>query len=160
MSQLPVSLFGLSEGQFLESIGGWKVGSVCGPLLLFLRFSEGRAGKRAQKTGPTFLQGLVVANFEPFAISATWGAQASAIWGWSNWLLAEAARGGKAALLLNLDETSVHLAFTHCGGNIMMPNPTKAWMRSARQPATRAEQRSYFTSTAPTTVEQKTSEAM
>ena len=115
MSQLPVSLFGLSEGQFLESIGGWKVGSVCGPLLLFLRFSEGRAGKRAQKTGPTFLQGLVVANFEPFAISATWGAQASAIWGWSNWLLAEAARGGKAALLLNLDETSVHLAFTHCG---------------------------------------------
>ena len=64
--------------------------------------------------------------------------------GWSNWLTEEARRAGKQLLLLNLDETSIPLAFTHAGGHVMRLNPTKQWIRPPRQRPTRALQRSFL----------------
>ena len=48
-------------------------------------------------------------------------------------------------LLINLDETSIPVAFTHTGGNVMLLDPTKNWHCPPRQRATRAERRAYFT---------------
>ena len=71
--------------------------------------------------------------------------QAAAVWGWCNWLTAEATRAGKTLLLLNLDETPIPLTFTHSQGNVMRLDPARAWLRAPRQQSDRAVQRSYFT---------------
>ena len=71
--------------------------------------------------------------------------QAAAVWGWSNWLDAEATRAGKELLLFNLDETPIPLTFTHSQGNVMRLDPARAWLRAPRQQSNRAVQRSYFT---------------
>ena len=42
--------------------------------------------------------------------------EVSAIWAWHNHLEARAAAAGRAPLLVNLDETSVPLVFTHRRG--------------------------------------------
>ena len=70
--------------------------------------------------------------------------QAAAIWGWSNWLAAEAIRGGKELLLLNLDETPIPLTSLYSQGTVMRQGPARAWLRAARQRSARAEQRSLF----------------
>ena len=57
----------------------------------------------------------------------------------------KAREAGKELLLLNLDETSIPVTFTHAGGNVMLLDPTKNWHQPPRQPATRAEKRAYFT---------------
>ena len=62
-----------------------------------------------------------------------------------NWLAVKARESGKELLLLNLDETSIPVQFTHAGGNVMLLDPTKNWHRPPRQAATRSEKRSYFT---------------
>ena len=67
------------------------------------------------------------------------------MWSWMNWLADKARESGKELLLLNLDETSIPVSFTHTGGNVMLLDPTKKWHRPPRQRATRAEQRAYFT---------------
>ena len=67
------------------------------------------------------------------------------MWSWMNWLADKARASGKELLLLNLDETSIPVTFTHTGGNVMRLDPTKKWHRPPRQRATRAEQRAYFT---------------
>ena len=67
------------------------------------------------------------------------------MWQWCNWLAEEARLAGKLLLLLNLDETSIPLAFTHAEGNVMLRNSTKRWTRSPRQPTTRPVSRSFFT---------------
>ena len=65
--------------------------------------------------------------------------QAAAIWGWSNWLAAEAIRAGKELLLLNLDETPIPLTFPHTRGNVMRLDPARAWLRAARQRSASAQ---------------------
>ena len=62
-----------------------------------------------------------------------------------NWLADKARDSGKRSLLINLDETSIPVSFTHTGGNVMLLDPTKNWHWPPRQRATRAERRSYFT---------------
>ena len=42
-----------------------------------------------------------------------------------NWLADKARESGKELLLLNLDETSIPVTFTHTGGNVMRLDPTK-----------------------------------
>ena len=69
----------------------------------------------------------------------------AAVWSWMNWLAEKARASGKEMLLLNLDETSIPVTFTHEGGNVMLLNPTKNWHHPPRQQTTRQEQRSYFT---------------
>ena len=67
------------------------------------------------------------------------------MWSWMNWLADKARDSGKRLLLINLDETSIPTSFPHTGGNVMLLDPTKNWLRAPRQHATRAERRSYFT---------------
>lgn len=67
------------------------------------------------------------------------------MWTWTNWLAVKARESGKELLLLNLDETSIPVTFTHAGGNVMLLDPTKNWHRPPRQGATRSERRTYFT---------------
>ena len=45
--------------------------------------------------------------------------QATGMWSWSQWLLDKAKASGKVPLLMNLDETSVPLEFTHARGNVV-----------------------------------------
>ena len=45
--------------------------------------------------------------------------QAYGMWSWSQWLLDKAKASGKIPLLMNLDETSVPLEFTHSRGNVV-----------------------------------------
>ena len=71
--------------------------------------------------------------------------EVSVVWQWCNWLAEESRREGKTLLLLNLDETSIPLAFTHAEGNVMLLNPTKKWTRPPRQPTSRPVSRSFFT---------------
>ena len=66
--------------------------------------------------------------------------QAAAVWGWCNWLTAEATRAGKTLLLLNLDETPIPLTFTHSQGDVMRLDPARAWLRAPRQQSDRAVQ--------------------
>ena len=47
------------------------------------------------------------------------------MWTWTNWLAVKARESGKELLLLNLDETSIPVTFTHAGGNVMLLGPTK-----------------------------------
>ena len=62
-----------------------------------------------------------------------------------NYLLAAATAAGKRPLLLNLDETSVPLTFTHSKGNIMLLDDVKKWKDNAYQRSSRHEIRSFFT---------------
>ena len=47
------------------------------------------------------------------------------MWSWMNWLADKARESGKELLLLNLDETSIPVTFTHAGGNVMRLDPIK-----------------------------------
>ena len=61
----------------------------------------------------------------------------AAVWSWMNWLAEKARASGKEMLLLNLDETSIPVTFTHEGGNVMLLNPTKNWHHPPRQQSAR-----------------------
>ena len=67
------------------------------------------------------------------------------MWTWTDWLAAKAREAGKTLLLLNLDETSIPVTFTHAGGNVMLRDPSKNWHCLLRQAATREMKRAYST---------------
>ena len=62
-----------------------------------------------------------------------------------NWPADKARESGKGLLLLNRDETSIPVSFTHSQGDVMLSDPTKSWHRPPRREATRADKRSHFT---------------
>jgi hypothetical protein len=53
--------------------------------------------------------------------------QATVCWQWSEYLMRECREIDKQPLLLNLDETSVPVAFTHGKGNLMVNGGRDAW---------------------------------
>ena len=67
------------------------------------------------------------------------------MWSWTNWLAAKAAESGKELLLLNLDETSIPMTFTHADGNVMLQDPINHWTKPPRQRVARGLTRANFT---------------
>ena len=67
------------------------------------------------------------------------------MWSWTNWLAAKATESDKELLLLNLDETSVPMTFTHADGNVMLQDPIKNWTKAPRQRVARGLTRANFT---------------
>jgi hypothetical protein len=66
-------------------------------------------------------------------------------WQWSQHLHRQARRLGKVPLLLNLDETSVPVVFTHGKGNIMVHRGPAAWRTFPNQRCPRSTMRMFFT---------------
>ena len=86
-----------------------------------------------QKAGHDFVQVLVCLSSAPGFVFLLPCPQAPAVWGWSNWLAAEATRAGKELLLLNLDETPIPQPFPHIRGNVTRLDPAQDWLRAPRQ---------------------------
>ena len=66
-------------------------------------------------------------------------------WQWSQHLHRQARHLGKVPLLLNLDETSVPIVFTHAQGNVMVDKGPSAWRSLPNQPCGRSSMRMFFT---------------
>ena len=71
--------------------------------------------------------------------------QATGMWSWSQWLLDKAKASGKVPLLMNLDETSVPLEFTHARGNVVNTIFGRKIKDLPKQKASRTAIRCFFT---------------
>ena len=67
------------------------------------------------------------------------------MWSWSQWLIEKARASGKVPLLINLDETSVPLEFTHGRGNVVCRIDGRKIKELPKQRASRAAVRCFFT---------------
>ena len=73
--------------------------------------------------------------------------QALGMWSWCQWLCQKARTNGKVPLLINLDETSIPLEFTHARGNIIA-KLSRQKLKSEnlpKQTASRSAVRCFFT---------------
>ena len=66
-------------------------------------------------------------------------------WQWAQYLLRTCREIGKQPLLLNLDETSVPVVFTHGKGNMMVQRGRRAWRTRSHQLVTSGQKRCFFT---------------
>ena len=66
-------------------------------------------------------------------------------WQWSQHLHRQARQQGNVPLLLNLDETSVPVVFTHAKGNMMVCRGPAAWRTLPNQRCARSTMRMFFT---------------
>ena len=71
--------------------------------------------------------------------------KACVCWQWSQHLHRQCLQQGKEPLLLNLDETSVPVVFTHGKGNIVANRGKHAWRTMPRQLQSRSNVRMFFT---------------
>ena len=71
--------------------------------------------------------------------------QALVSWQWSQHLHRQARQQGNVPLLLNLDETSVPVVFTHAKGNMMVCRGLAAWRTLPNQRCARSTMRMFFT---------------
>ena len=67
------------------------------------------------------------------------------MWSWSQWLIEKAKANGKEPLLLNLDETSIPLEFTHARGNVVCKIGRGKIKDLPKQKASRSATRCFFT---------------